>query len=216
MLIVQYESYNFQLEINILLFAQTWLLTNGVDTPVLDSQNTAITGVISATATSTTMNATDNIIDSYTTDADSLTLSIEADVTAANTGLVRGIETINVNANATTLTDTELDFNATNFSNVKTYNFDVTKAASAVNTVDLTAMTSDGATVNATDDFSTVKVAGSTGNSLTVDAKAVGTSGAATAVSVTGSMGDVTVTGAGYLSPNTPPTHTEKTQPRTD
>lgn len=181
--------------------SQNYALTASADSVAGTNDNNAITGVISSVATSTTFNATDSIIDTNTSDTDSLTLSIQADVTAANSGNVRGIETINVNADATVLTDTNLDFDATNFTNVKTYNFDVTKTASAFSGLVVTAMANNNATVNATDKFSTVSVAGTgTGYGLTVDAKAVGASGSPTTVTVTGALGDVTITGAGYLT----------------
>ncbi|MBY0454575.1 MAG: DUF4214 domain-containing protein [Burkholderiaceae bacterium] len=185
----------------------TVALTAGVDNITGTAANETITGTISTVATATTFNSTDNIIDTSSTDADVLTVTIEADVTATNSGLVRGIETINVNANATTLAGTlaavtTLDFDATNFSNAKALNFDVTKAATAVDILSVTALAINNATVTASDDFVTTTVAatGGTGQNLTVDAKAVGSAGSATFVTVTGAIADVAVTGAGYLN----------------
>lgn len=178
----------------------TFGLTTGVDTVPTTASNDTVTGVISATSTSTTFNATDVVIDTSSTDADSFTITTEADITSSNTGLVRGFETVNVNANATTLTDTNLDFAATNFAGVKTFNFDVTKPVTAVSGLVVTALDINNATVNTSDDFVTASVAGSTGKNLNVNASAVGTSGSPTGITITGAMGDVTVTGVGHLS----------------
>jgi Ca2+-binding RTX toxin-like protein len=178
----------------------TFALTTNLDNVPATASNDTVTGVISTTATSTTFSATDVVIDTTSTDADTFTLTVEADVTATNTGLVRGFETVNVNANATTLTDTNLDFAATNFAGVKTFNFDVTKPVTAVNGLVMTALDINNATVNTSDDFSSASVAGATGKNLNVNANAVGSTGSPTTVTVTGAMGDVTVVGQGQLS----------------
>ncbi len=156
--------------------------------------------MVSTTATSTTFNATDTVIDTSTTDNDNFNLTIEADITANNSGIVRSVENINVNANATTLTDTNLNFAATNFSNVKNFNFDVVKAGSGVNGLIVTAMDVNNATVNASDDFATASVAGKADNALTVNVSAIGSSGSPTTVTVTEALADVTVTGLGHLN----------------
>lgn len=178
----------------------TFALTTNLDNVPATVSNDTVTGVISTTATSTTFSATDVVIDTTSTDADTFTLTVEADVTATNTGLVRGFETVNVNANATTLTDTNLDFAATNFAGVKTFNFDVTKPVTAVNGLVMTALDINNATVNTSDDFSSASVAGATGKNLNVNANAVGSTGSPTTVTVTGAMGDVTVVGQGQLT----------------
>lgn len=179
-------------------------LTASADNYTGTTGNDAVSGTISATATSTTFNSTDNILDVSTTDTDTFTLTTEVDVTAANSGLVRNFETVNVNFDATTATGvapaTTLDFAATNFSNVKTFNFDVIRATSAVNALDVTAQGSNNAKVVASDDFNSVVVAGTASNNMTVEAKAAGSAGAATTVTVTGALADVTVVGAGFLN----------------
>lgn len=135
-------------------------LTASADNYTGTTGNDAVSGTISATATSTTFNSTDNILDVSTTDTDTFTLTTEVDVTAANSGLVRNFETVNVNFDATTATGgtsaTALDFAATNFSNVKTFNFDVIRATSAVNALDVTAQGSNNAKVVARDRKSVV------------------------------------------------------------
>ena len=166
----------------------------------MNAGNNPVEGLISTTATSTTFNATDVLIDTSTTDADVFTLTIEADVTSANSGLVRGVETINVNANATTLTDTNLDFAGTNFTGAKTINFDVTKPATAINGLVVTAVDINNVVINASDDFSAASFAGVAGKNVTLNAKAIGTSGSPTALTVTNAMSDVTATGLGNLS----------------
>lgn len=179
-------------------------LTASADNYTGTTGNDVVSGTISATATSTTFNSTDNILDVSTTDTDTFTLTTEVDVTAANSGLVRNFETVNVNFDATTATGgtsaTALDFAATNFSNVKTFNFDVIRATSAVNALDVTAQGSNNAKVVASDDFNSVAVAGTASNNMTVEAKAAGSAGAATTVTVTGALADVTVVGAGFLN----------------
>jgi len=164
------------------------------------SQN--FVGLISATSTSTTFNATDVIIDSSTADEDVFTLTTQADITSANTGSVRNVETINVNVNATTLTDTTLDFAATNFTGVTTYNFDVTKAVSAIAGLAATAIANNDI-INTSNDFNTLNITvGTAGNGVVVNAAALGSTGSPVAVTIaTGTAaGDVTVTGAGDLS----------------
>lgn len=175
-------------------------LTTDTDALTGTAADESYAGVVSSTSTSTTFSETDSIIDSTTTDNDSLTLTIEADITAANSGVVRGIEKVMVDANATTLTDTNLDFAASNFSKIKEFEFDVVKAATAINGLNVTSVADNGVTVTASDKFSSVSVGGTTGNDLTVDAQAAGTSGSAVTATVTGALDDVTITGAGYLN----------------
>lgn len=159
-------------------------------------------------ATNTTFNATDSVIDTTVTDNDVLTIEIQNDVTAANTGTVRGIETINVNANATTIGaagaagDANLAFAATNFAGVKNFNFDVTKSPSAINTLTITAMGNDGVTVNASSDFNTISVAGTANNSLKVVTQNAGSIAAPVTVTVTEALADVEIQSPGFLTAN--------------
>lgn len=155
-------------------------------------------GLLSSDATKTTFNTTDLIADSSTTDSDEFTLTIEADVTAANVGLTRNIETIKVNANATTLTDTTLDFAATNFTGVTTFEFDVTRANSAIQGLAVTAVATNDI-VKASSDFNTVNVTvGTAGNNVTVDTDATGTT--AVTIAAGTAAGDVTATSDGTLA----------------
>jgi len=178
----------------------TFTLTTGADTTTHSSANQTVVGLVSATATLTTFNATDVIVDGTSTDADVFTLTTEADLTAANTALVRGIETVNVNADATTLTDTNLDFAGTNFAGVKTFNFDVIKPQTAISGLVMTATDINNVVVNASDKFSAASFAGTAGKNVTINARALGTAGTPTAVTVTNAMADVTATGLGNLS----------------
>ncbi len=168
------------------------------------------TGVLSATDANTTYHVGDAIMDTSTTDADTFTLTVEKDVTSTNSGSVRNIETILVNVDAVTALGaavpipadtTTLDFDATNFSGVKEYKFDVTKAITAITGLNVAALGSNNATVTASTDFTTIDVATVAVRNVTVDAKAVGSAGVATVVGVTGgTTGNVTVQGAGYLT----------------
>ena len=176
-------------------------LTTGADSFAGTEGNNTFSGTVTSSSVTTTYTSDDSIVDTNSKDSDVLNLTIKTDVTAAASGLVRGIETVNVNADATTLGgDGTLAFAADNFTGTKTYNFDVVKAATAVDTLAVTGLTGDEVTVSASDDFVSSTVAGVTGKALTVAAAAAGTSGAPTAVTVTGAAGDVTVTGTGYLS----------------
>jgi hypothetical protein len=128
------------------------------------------------------------------------------DVTAANTGTVRGIETINVNANATTIGaagvagDGDLAFAATNFAGVQTFNFDVIKPSSAINSLTITAMGNDGVTVNASNDFRTISVDGTANNSLKVVTQNSGSIAQPVTVTVTQALADVEIVSPGYLT----------------
>lgn len=94
----------------------------------------------------------------------------------------------------------DVTFAGSNFFGVKNFNFDVTKPVSAVNSMTVTVLGNDGATVTASDDFTTIAIQGSSTNSLSVDAKAAGTAGSPVTATVTGNTGDVTITGAGSLT----------------
>lgn len=176
-------------------------LTTSTDNLVGTSGNDAFSGVLTDVATSTTLNGTDSIIDTLTTDNDTLTLSLEKDLVAGDTGTIRNIETIKANVNATTLTDTNLDFDATDFSGVKTFEIDITKAVSAVSGVNITNIDGD-ATVVVSEDFSAIEVDNAAAtDSLVVDVNATGSSGSPVTVVAGGGTAskDLTVTGAGHL-----------------
>jgi hypothetical protein len=176
-------------------------LTPGADSLTGTEGNNTFSGTVTTSSLTTTFTSDDSVVDSNSKDSDVLNLTIKNDVTAANSGLVRGIETVNVNADATTLGgDAALGFAADNFTGTKKYNFDIVKAATAVDTLDVSNLAGDDITVAASDDFVAVGVEGAADKALTVTAAAAGTAGAATAVTITGTPSDVTVTGAGYLS----------------
>lgn len=182
---------------------KTFTLTSGADNITGTTSNDKVDGLISAIGTSTTFNSTDNIIDTTTTDNDTFNLTVSDDVAQAATGLVRGIENVNVNIDAiTTAAATPLIFNfdAANFTNTKNYVFDATNSSSVINTLTLTNVNDNNAKVTASTDFTNVNVAGKAGNNVTVDAKAAGNTGAPVNVTVTVATGNVEVIGAGHLT----------------
>lgn len=182
---------------------KTFTLTSGADNFTGTTSNDKVDGLISAIGTSTTFNSTDNIIDTTTTDNDTFNLTVSDDVAQAATGLVRGIENVNVNIDAiTTAAASPLVFNfdAANFTNTKNYVFDATNSSSVINTLTLTNVNDNNAKVTASTDFTTVNVAGKAGNNVTVDAKAAGNTGAPVNVTVTAATGNVEVIGAGHLA----------------
>ena len=184
------------------IVSTTALTISGTDTLTGTAGNDAFVGA--TTGTIATYAAGDSITDSSTTDSDSLTLEIKDDTGAL--AAVRNVETVNVNVNTTTATGSgnadDVSFAATNMQGVKTYNFDVTKAVSAVSQV-LLVDAEDGSTVNASADFREVDVEVETaGDDVTINAAAAGTRGTPVVVTLTNTTvpGDVIVTGAGYLT----------------
>jgi hypothetical protein len=175
-------------------------LTTSADSLTGTSESEMFSGLLSTTGTTTTFNGTDSIIDTSTADSDVLTVTLENDVTAGTSAVVRNIETVNINADATTLGgDTSLDFAATNFTGVQNFSFDVTKEVSAVSALAATNV-NGGSTVTTSTDFSTVSVTGSaTSDNITIDVLATGTTGTPVAVTF-GTGTDLTATGAGDLS----------------
>lgn len=180
---------------------QNFTLTSGEALSGNAFDNT-VSGLISSDATKTTFHALDAFVDTSSTDADVFTLTTQVDITANNTGSIRNVETVQVNVDATTLTDTNLDFAATNFVGTKEYKFDVTKAVSAVSGLVATGL-GDGDIVTTSPDFTTLDLTvGTVGDDLTVNVQAAGTAGTPAAVTINDATdaGDVVVTGAGYLT----------------
>lgn len=173
------------------------LTTAITDTLNGTSGNDLFVGVTSATPSKQTYDATDAIIDASTTDHDSFTLTTDGNNAASAS--IRNIETINVNIDATTTATAGVySFAAANVTGAQAYNFDVTKAISAVTALTVTGI-ADNVAVNATDKFSVIHLTTAPTKNLTVDAKALGTTGTPTKVTVTAGK-DVTVTGAGDLA----------------
>jgi fibronectin-binding autotransporter adhesin len=186
----------------VVIVSTSALTISAADTLTGSAGNDAFTGA--TTGAIATYAAGDSITDSSSTDNDSLTLEINNDTAAL--AAVRNVETVNVNVNTTTASGSgnadDVSFAATNMQGVKTYNFDVTKAVSAVSQV-LLVDAEDGSTVNATADFREVDVEVETaGDDVTINAAAAGTRGTPAVVTVTNSTvpGDVIITGAGYLT----------------
>lgn len=173
-------------------------LTTSADDITGTAADDSYNGLVSSVTTDTTFNSTDSIIDTSTSDSDMLTITTESDI--ASTGVVRNIETVKVNADATTTGgDTDLAFAGANFTGVQSYEFDVTKSVSALSSLTLTGI-NDAANVVASDDFTTVSITGSAAaNNITADIQAMGTTGTPVSVSF-GTGTDFTVTGAGDLN----------------
>jgi len=177
---------------------QTFTLTTSAEELVTGTANNdTFVGLVSATATKTTYNTGDSYIDGKSSDSDTLTLTVQADVTDVPT--IKGIEKINVNVDAITTTNTVLDMATTNI-DAASYAFDVTRAGSAVSGVTLTNLKS-GAIVNTSDDFTAIDVdASAATDSLTVNASAKGSVGSPVTVTGTGAMADLSVVAAGSTS----------------
>ena len=151
--------------------------------------------MVSPTATKTTFNTGDTIIDGSTKDTDTLLLTAQDDVTDVPT--VKGVERITVNVDAiSTPSGTGTVFNMkTDNIDAATYTFDVTRSGSAVSGLTLTDL-KDGSSVTASSDFTAIDVdAASATSSLTVTADAKGSVGSPVTVTGTGAMANLSVTG---------------------
>jgi len=171
------------------------------------SMTTATTDVLSgsssnnifsaiAASTGNTYDTGDMIVDSTTTDKDVLNIAASIDVTAVPT--ITNVETINVNLDAITTTDTDFAFAATNIGSKTTFNFDNVAAVTAINSLTVTALNAS-ETVNVSNDFSIVSLAAGS-NSLTANLAAAGTVGTPAALTIDSAAKNVTATGAGYLN----------------
>lgn len=137
----------------------------------LSTDNDTVMGVSSGndtvTATDLTYGSDDIVVDTSLLDRDTLTLSIDnKDITA--TPVVVGIENVNVNVTSVFAGAdlvNQLAFNANNIRN-GSLNFDVTNAASVVSGLSATNV-ADGMVLTSTGKFTTVKVSGKDGASIT-------------------------------------------------
>jgi len=156
-----------------------------------------ITATLSSDTTKTTLNAGDEVIG---VDGSGSTLTITdasgADVTAAVTPDIRGVDNIVINIDSLAISGTaQVEIDVSDAAKANAYSFDVTKSGSVVNDVVLTG-TIDGATVTTSDAFSAVKITpAETGG----DVVAVVENTDATLV-VVNIAGNVTATGAGDLN----------------
>jgi len=183
------------------LAGQTFTLTTSTsDTLSSGAGAENFAGVFSATASKNTYDSGDSISDTSTADNDTFTLTTDNDNAAG--AILRNVEIINLNLDTVTTaaaTGTVFDFAATNISNAKTYNVNVTSAISAVSGLTMTGITGS-VTVNASDDFKAIDLTASAGKNLVIDAKAVGTTGTPVTVTTSTGSGSVTVTAAGNVS----------------
>ncbi|MDB0007510.1 hypothetical protein N9E27_00370 [Planktomarina temperata] len=177
-------------DVDALIAAYTTLVA-----PVTQEMSTAATDVFnggtgsdSITATDLTLNAGDIITDASSTDADSLTISVDnADLAA--TAIVAGIETLTVNVTSVLAgtTPLELSMDLANYSGLNTVNVNATNAATLVNALQLN--NADSATINADTEFATVTLAADNNATFTVNAFQNVTANAAT-----GNVDGLTVT----------------------
>jgi len=149
-----------------------------------------------AASTGNTYDTGDMIVDSTTTDKDILNIAASIDVTAVPT--ITNIETINVNLDAITTTDTDFAFAATNIGSKTTFNFKNVAAVTAINSLTVTGLNAS-ETVNVSSDFSIVSLAVGT-NSITTSLAAAGTVGTPASLTIASAAKNVTATGAGYLN----------------
>ena len=147
----------------------------------------------SFSGTGTTYGATDVILDSSSSDNDTLTLSLTDEANVAAT--VSGIENVVVNLNAfgTSNGNTdEIEFNMASFSLVDNVSFDVTRDGSTVDSLDVNNMKS-GMTVTISDDFTdTINIGAENNAAITI---------VSNADTVTGASG-ITISGATVDSVN--------------
>lgn len=197
------QSTSASITVNDTSVEDDFSLTTSADNPAMTTDSDVFSGQITSQGTTTTFNSTDNIIDVTPTDNDVFNLTVSDDVAATATGLVRGVETVNVNVDAITTaaaTSTELEFDGNNFTGVKNFEFDSVNTNSAINTLDINNINDNGVTVTASSDFATVEVDGKAGSDINVVAQATGSTGAPVTVTVGTSDKSVDISGAGYLN----------------
>lgn len=170
-------------------------MTTATTDVLSSSSSNNIFSAIAAT-TGNTYDTGDMIVDSTATDKDVLNLTASIDVTAVPT--ITNIETINVNVDAITTTDTDFAFAATSIGSKTTFNFDNVAAVTAINSLTVTALNAS-ETVNVSNDFSIVSLAAGT-NSIITNLAAAGTVGTPTELTIASAAKNVTETGAGHLS----------------
>ena len=175
----------------------TVAMTTAGDEVVALTSAQNITAVLSDDTAKTTLNAGDEVTG---IDGSGSTLTITdtsgADVTAALTPAVRGVDNVVHNIDALAVNGSaQVEIAVSDFAKANSYTFDVTNASSVVNDLVLTG-TLDGASVTTSDDFSAVSITpGATGD----DVVAVVNSASA-ALTVVNVAGNVTATGVGALS----------------
>jgi hypothetical protein len=166
----------------------------GPDAPNLSQGDDTITG------TNLTFDAGDVIVDSSSTDADSITISAATDLTV--TPSVINIETVNINATGTLSSgDTTLAVDLAGFAGATSFNFDSTGAGSLVSGLTLTNADTNNYVASA--DFTTIAIGAD------ADADIVLTVAANASISTTGTADDLTIHGGGKNVTVTSSTATE-------
>jgi Ca2+-binding RTX toxin-like protein len=158
----------------------------GLDLPMA-SQNTFTQG--------------DVVIDQSDADSDRLVLTVGDDLTVPDNVVVRNIETIQFKIDAVTAGgDTKFTADVGEFTNARTYEFDVVAAGSAINALDVSNMENQ-STIKASADFLVVDVEANKSASYTLLVAGTGLSSASPVrVNTSGEAGNVKIEGAGHLN----------------
>jgi hypothetical protein len=168
------------------------------ETPATTSNNDAYAAVVSASNALNTFQSNDKLADLSATDADTLTVTLDGDMSVTPT--ISGIETINLNVDALSsgADVTDFDVALTNFSAGAVMNVDSVKSGSIINSVTFTG--DKGHTINASTDFKTLTSALAADGDGIYNMSHVGDSVNPASVTVTGAADTVTVDGKGYLT----------------
>ena len=167
----------------------------GADTPAMTAGDDTIS------ATSATYDATDIIVDSKTTDADSITVTATGDISAAPT--IVNVEALAFNLSAVAAAGGDdaqtFDVAVTNISGASSVSFDVSSVGSAVTKLAVDDVKS-GAVINSSDDFTTITVTSVDNANYTVNATAATATTAIDFTDAGTTAHDVTVASTGALT----------------
>ena len=167
----------------------------GADTPAMTAGDDTIS------ATSATYDATDIIVDSKTTDADSITVTATGDISAAPT--IVNVEALAFNLSAVAAAGGDdaqtFDVAVTNISGASSMSFDVSSVGSAVTKLAVDDVKS-GAVINSSDDFTTITVTSVDNANYTVNATAATATTAIDFTDAGTTAHDVTVASTGALT----------------
>jgi Ca2+-binding RTX toxin-like protein len=153
------------------------------------------------TASQNTFTQGDVVIDQSDADSDRLVLTVGDDLTVPDNVVVRNIETIQFKIDAVTAgDDTIFTADVGEFTNARTYEFDVVAAGSAINALEVLNMENQ-STIKASADFLVVDVEANKSASYTLLVAGTGLSSASPVrVNTSGAAGNVKIEGAGHLN----------------